>query len=169
MTFYRIKQFWWAISSYFKDIDNEYIDRYLDDHEKLLFDKLKIGDKHHCVRVSKDSLEIYDKLLAKVENIDKDQLAKAALLHDIGKAERPLNFIEKSIVVILHKITKGKIRRYENIKILDIYYNHPKKGVDMLWPYGYSEEFLQVIRLHHSKKVIDNPMLNIVIESDNKN
>ncbi|GKU27285.1 HDIG domain-containing metalloprotein [Clostridium folliculivorans] len=166
MIFYRVKQFWWVITCNFKQLDEEYINEYLEEHEKKLFDKLKIGDKHHCVRVSKDSLEIYEKIK---ENLDEYQLAKAALLHDIGKSERPLNFIEKSIVVLLHKFTKGKIRKYDNIKILDIYYNHPKKGVDMLQNYGYKEEFLQVIGNHHDKKHTDNTMLNIVRESDNKN
>lgn len=166
MIFYRVKQFWWAIICNFKQLDEEYVNKYLEGHEKELFDKLKIGDKHHCVRVSKDSLEIYEKIK---ENLDEHQLAKAALLHDIGKVERPLNFIEKSIVVLLHKFTKGKIRRYEKIKILDIYYNHPKKGVEMLQNYGYNDEFLQVIGNHHDKRHTNNIMLNIVKESDNKN
>ncbi|GFP78281.1 HDIG domain-containing metalloprotein [Clostridium fungisolvens] len=166
MIFYRVKQFWWAIICNFKQLDEEYINKYLEDHEKKLFDKLKTGDKHHCIRVSKDSLEIYENIK---ENLDEYQLAKAALLHDIGKSERPLNFIEKSIVVLLNKFTKGSIRKYDNIKILDIYYNHPKKGVEMLRSYGYNEEFLQVIGNHHDKKYTDNAMLNIVKESDNKN
>ncbi|MBK1813417.1 HDIG domain-containing protein [Clostridium sp. YIM B02505] len=166
MTFYRVKQFWWAIICNFKRLDEDYINRYLEDHEKRLFDKLKNSDKHHCVRVSRDSLEIYEGIKG---DLDQYQLAKAALLHDIGKSERPLNFIEKSIVVLLDKFTKGRIRKYNNIKILDIYYNHPKKGVEMLENYGYDDEFLQVIGNHHDKGYTNNTMLNIVKESDNKN
>ena len=40
-------------------------------------------------------------------------------LHDIGKGEHSLNIFEKSTLVILNKITNGKLRRLDNIKNID--------------------------------------------------
>ena len=47
-----------------------------------------------------------------------------ALLHDVGKGEFGLNLVEKSVLVLLNNLTKGKIKKYDNIKQIDIYYNH---------------------------------------------
>ena len=105
-------------------------------------------------------------------NIDVDvyKLGKAALLHDVGKSIRPLSLMEKSMVVLLDKTTKGKIKKYDNIKQIDIYYNHPKIGQEILKKFNYDKEFLQVVRYHHNKnKIEDNDILNIISACDDKN
>ena len=55
---YRVKQFLWAITSYFKKVDYNYIDNFLDEKEKQLFNKLKHNEKHHSIRVCKDAINI---------------------------------------------------------------------------------------------------------------
>jgi putative nucleotidyltransferase with HDIG domain len=167
MAFYRIKQFIWGFTSLFKDIDYEYISKFLNDDEIKVFNKLKHNDKHHCIRVCKDSIKMRKEL-----NIDVDvyKLGKAALLHDVGKSIRPLSLMEKSMVVLLDKTTKGKIKKYDNIKQIDIYYNHPKIGQEILKKFNYDKEFLQVVRYHHNKnKIKDNDILNIISACDDKN
>ena len=79
-----------------------------------------IRDRHHSIRVCKDAINI-----SKEKNIKIDDkiIGKISLLHDIGKGEHSLNIFEKSILVILNKITNGKLRRLDNIKNIDIYYN----------------------------------------------
>lgn len=169
---YRLKQFLWAIQSLYKGIDNEYIDKYLDNEEKELFFLLKKTDRNHCIRVSKDILnylEDTNEIALDIE-IDKSKIVKLALLHDIGKIERPLNIIEKSIVVILDKISKGRIKKYNNIKVIDVYYNHPQKGSNILKSsLKYDDEFLQVVEKHHMEKNDSNKLLEIVQYYDNKN
>lgn len=165
---YRIKQFIWAIQSFYKSIDDEYIKRYLNKDEIKIFSLLKNSDKHHCIRVSKDVLNHLEKL--DDVDIDKNTLIKLALLHDIGKIERPLNVVEKSIVVILDKLTKGRIKKYSNIQIIDIYYNHPKIGADILKKKcRYDKEFLKCIEEHHIKEVTSNKLIEIIKYYDNKN
>ncbi|ATD53756.1 HD domain-containing protein [Clostridium chauvoei] len=167
MSLYRVKQFLWAIESNFKRIDYDYLRKYLNSDEIKLFDTLKHNDKHHCIRVCKDSI-----LMKEQENIDVDdfKLAKAALLHDIGKSKFKLNIFEKSIVVLLDKATNGKINKYDNIKQIDIYYNHPKIGEKILRKYNYDEEFLQVIKQHHNYNYDNNnKILEIISKCDNKN
>lgn len=166
MSFYRVKQFLWAIGSTFKKIDYDYLRKYLNEEEIKLFNTLKHNDKHHCIRVCKDSISMKEE-----NNIDVDamKLGKAALLHDIGKSKFKLNVFEKSIVVLLDKATNGKINRYDNIKQIDIYYNHPKIGEKILRKYNYDEEFLQVIKYHHNNKNTNNKILDIISICDDKN
>lgn len=169
MKFYRVKQFIWGIESYFKKIDYKYIERYLNKDEIIMFNKLKKSDKYHCIRVCKDSIEL---LKENKWEINEYKLGKAALLHDIGKSRCHLNLIEKSIIVLFDKFSGGKLKKYDNIKQVDIYYNHPKIGYDMLKKYNYDKELLDVVRYHHVVKKMnfkDNNIINIINICDNKN
>lgn len=167
MALYRVKQFLWAAESYFKKVDLDYINKFLNEDEKKLFNKLNHNDKHHSIRVCKSAIDI-----SKEKNIsmNTNKIAKAALLHDVGKGEFGLNMIEKSALVLLNSITKGKIKKYDNIKRVDIYYNHAQKGADLLKKFNvYDKEFLDSIRYHHSDNRVNNKLLDIIRESDNKN
>ncbi len=165
MSLYRVKQFVWALKSLSKDIDTEYVNRFLNKREKDLFNKLKKTDKHHCIRVSKEAVN-----LSKGKEINLNRVAKVALLHDIGKGEYGLNVIEKSVLVILNKMTKGKLKKYDSIKAIDSYYNHAEKGANLLKSFNtYDKEFLDTIRYHHSNKIQGNKLLEIIKESDNRN
>lgn len=169
MNFYRVKQFIWGVESSFKKVDDKYIEKYLNENEIYMFSKLKKSDKHHCIRVCRDSL-----VLLKNSNIgiDEYEIGKAALLHDIGKSKCHLNLIEKSIIVLLDKFTKGTLKKYDNISKIDIYYNHPKIGYEMLKVYNYDKELLDVVRYHHKDKNKEfkiNKMVDIINICDNKN
>lgn len=178
---YRVKQVVWAINSNFKKIDYNYIDKYLDKDEVLLFDKLKHSEKYHCIRVCEDCLRINS---AKKLKMDRVTLGKVALLHDIGKSDYSLDLITKSLLVILHKITKGKLRKLSNFKSIDVYYNHGVKGKNILLEEQskdgmnnkYSKEFLNAIENHHKyikvnslESLNNNILLRILIEADNMN
>lgn len=168
MSFYRVKQFLWAIDSMFKKIDNEFLDKYLTIQEKKQFLKLKSGDREHCIRVCKDCIK-YTK--ENNINIDNNKLAKTALLHDIGKTEYSLNAIQKSIVVLADKAAHTKMKKLQNIKIIDSYYNHPKKGIKILKEINnYDEDILEVVLNHHKDDYsTDNKMFHMIRYYDNKN
>ena len=165
----RIRQLIWAIGARHKPIDEAYLKKYLSKEEFDLFNKLNISEKHHCVRVCKDSID-YINNSSNVQNIiDINKMAKIALLHDIGKINKSLNVFDKCMVVILDKITRGKLKQINNAKV-DIYYNHGKKSYDLLKNIGvYDEEFLQAIEMHHSKNTYKNIYLQILKEMDDKN
>ena len=166
---YRVKQFIWAVKSIFEKIDYNFVNKFLNEDERKLFNKLTKSDKHHSIRVSKEAIQILNEKSNYID-IDVDRVAKASLLHDIGKIEGSLNIFEKSTMVILNKVTNGKLKRYEHIKQIDIYYNHPKKGRDLLEKLDiYDKEFLDSIRYHHEKNNSDNILLEIIKESDDKN
>jgi len=165
MVIYRVKQFMWAITAKFKPIDKKLIDKYLNKKEKNLFYQLRVSDKHHSIRVCNDALDKYNQ-----EDIDENKLAKIALLHDVGKISSRLNIIDKSVIVILDKITKGKLRKYKSNRKIDTYYNHPKKSVDLLNDINkYDNEFLEAIEKHHYKEIGSNVYLKIVKKCDDNN
>ncbi|MGL4849496.1 MAG: HD domain-containing protein [Clostridium sp.] len=166
---YRVKQFIWAIITSFKEVDSAFIEKYLNKDEIELFKKLRVSEQHHSIRVCKDAIKIAKQYREK--ELNKARLCKIALLHDVGKSEYPLNVIDKSIIVILDRLSKGKLRKYCNIKRIDSYYNHAKKSVMLLKKVeGYDNEFLKVIEKHHERLVLeDNIYLKIIKESDDLN
>lgn len=167
MNLYRVKQFIWSITSSFKPIDKAIVNKYLNNKEKELFLKLRHSDQHHCIRVCKDSLQMLEE---KNIRLNKNKVAKVALLHDIGKTVTHLNTVQKSVIVILDKITKGKLKKYKNNKYIDIYYNHPSLGLDVLEDYNYDDEFLDVIKYHHNKhKKNSSDLLKLISVCDDKN
>ena len=162
---YRVKQFFWAIKSLSEDIDKDYVNKFLNKKEKRLFNRLKKMDKQHCIRVSKDAV-----ILSKDKGLNAKRVAKVALLHDIGKAEYRINIVEKSILVILNKLSKGNLKKFDNIKSVDAYYNHAEKGANVLKQFNiYDKEFLDTVRYHHNNNVVGNKLLEIIRESDNRN
>lgn len=170
---YRIKQVIWAIDCSFKKINYGYISEYLSRDEIMLFDKLKHSEKHHCIRVCIDCLEINKR---RKMNVDEILLGKLALLHDIGKVEYKLNIIKKSILVILDKITNSKLKKFSKFKSVDIYYNHGLKGKNILLNGNiektkYSNDFLDAIENHHKyiEDEYNNILLKILAEADNMN
>lgn len=169
MSFYRIKQFIWGFIALFKEIDYTYVTKFLNENEIKIFNTLKHNDKHHCIRVCKDSIKMRNNL-----NIDVDmyKLGRAALLHDVGKGKIHLSLLEKSTVVLLDKLTKGKIKKYDNIKQINVYYNHPNIGLGILIKNGFEndKELLDVVRYHHSINIKkENKMLDIIKICDDKN
>ena len=165
MSLYRVKQFVWAVKSLSEDVDTAYVNKFLNKKERNLFNKLRKMDKQHCIRVSKDAVK-----LSEGKNINLNRVAKVALLHDIGKSEYSLNVIEKSILVILNKMTKGRLKKYNTIKAINSYYYHAEKGANLLKQFNtYDKEFLDTVRYHHSNKISGSKLLDVIRESDNKN
>lgn len=167
MSVYRIKQFLWAITSSYKKIDYNYVRKYLNNDEYEIFNLLSHSDKHHSIRVCKDSLSMMKEFNFKV---DKKKLGKVALLHDIGKITYSLNVFEKSIIVLLDRFTKSKLKNWGNIKQIEVYYNHSNFALDILEKFNYDDEMIYAIRDHHSKNLdTNNNILNIIRVCDNKN
>jgi putative nucleotidyltransferase with HDIG domain len=164
---YRIKQFIWALKSEINYEDEIFINKYLNNKELELFFKLSIMDQKHCVNTAKDIKKVCE---ARNYNLDKDRMVKIALLHDIGKIQYKMNIIEKSLIVILNKLTKGKIKKYRKVKCINIYYNHPNIGYNLLKKYNYEESFINTIKNHHNNDIIKDILeLEVLRECDNNN
>lgn len=151
--FYRIKQFFLALTAKLDDQDRALIRRYLTDEEQKLFSQLRIYDQKHSINVARRIINI--------EDMDHDEfLIRAGLLHDIGKSKYPLNPFEKGVIVILDKLSRGKIRRVRRLKIVKCYYEHAEIGYTLLRETGvYCDSFLTLIREHHSKEGTEDKRL----------
>lgn len=164
MSLYRIKQFYRSMVSKINDRDIDFLKIHLKPYELKLFNQLPTYEQKHCINVARD-VEITCNR-RKLKSVD---LIKAALLHDIGKIYSNMNLIDKSIMVILHKITNGKIRKYNKFKNVNMYYNHGDIGYNLLKQYGYDERFLFLVKNHHNNSIIDDIELNILKKCDDRN
>lgn len=160
---YRLKQFYWGLTSRIKKSDKEFIEIYLNSQELDLFSLLNKNEQLHSIRTARD----VKKLIKDKE--DEYRLVRAALLHDIGKIEVSLTIIDKSFLVLLHRFTKGKLKKFIGIKKVDVYYNHPEKGYNILKNYLDDERVLYLVRNHHNKEIVNDEELEILKKCDSKN
>ncbi|MDV3429288.1 MAG: HDIG domain-containing protein [Bacillota bacterium] len=140
----RIRQFLICIFSSLNSQDIEYIDNKLDIDIKDIFLKLSKYEKKHSILVAQ--------AVEKEFKNDPD-LAKAALLHDIGKTKYHINIIQKSLLVLFDRLTKGKLKKITGNKSIYIFYNHGQMGYDILKNSGYNERILFIVKNHHNKNI----------------
>lgn len=145
--FYRVKQFIKAVTARVTDEEMEWVKGYLSKKEWQLFMRLKVYEQRHCIDVAK---------LLKEWTKGEREMIRLGLLHDIGKIQYPLNPIEKSMIVVLDKITKGTIQKWYTLKMVQCYYHHPQMGYEQLSALEtYEVWFLESIRNHHNALVVD--------------
>lgn len=165
MSLYRVKQFYWSVTSKIDSNDQEILAKYLDKDEELLLKKLSTYEQKHSVNVARDIINIY-----RDKNEVNKKLVRAALLHDVGKGLKKLNPFEKSIIVMIDNITKGRLKRLQKYGIIDIYYNHGEKGYKLLKEMGkYDERFLYLVKNHHNKNIIGDKELDLLKKCDCNN
>lgn len=162
MSLYRVKQFYWSITAQLDSKDVEIIEKFLNKEERELFNSISVYEQKHCIKVAMDMLNS-----CKDSN---DTLARAALLHDVGKSLRKLNPFEKSIMVMLDSLTKGRLERLRRIKQVDVYYNHAEMGYNILKEKGnYDERFLYLVKNHHNNCIVGDKELNMLKMIDSRN
>lgn len=165
MSLYRVKQFYWSITSKIELNDLKIINKYLNEEEKKLFSSLSTFEQKHSVNVASDVIKS-----CRENGINNEEFVKAALLHDIGKICKRLNPIEKSIMVMADSITKGRLKKYKNIKTIDVYYNHGDKGYNILKNAGgYNERLLYLVKNHHNNFIVGDKEMDILRSCDSKN
>ena len=131
---YRVKQFIWAITAGFRPIDYGIINKYLTKKEKKLFKKLKLSEQQHSIRVCNKALKY------NLDNsIDKNKLAKIALLHDVGKIDINPMYIH---------INEEDMNHMERLE----YRRHPILGYERLAAYNeLSINVLKGVLSHHER------------------
>lgn len=164
MSLYRIKQFYWSITAKINEEDINYLKKYLNDNEIALFNELAVIDQKHSINVAKN-LEKY----CDTNKIKKDILVKSGILHDIGKVGYKSNVFNKSIMVLLNKFTKGKVKKYKNIKMVDMYYNHAELGYNILKGCNSDDELLYLIKNHHNTEIKEDIYLDLLKKYDSNN
>ena len=165
----RVKQFYINATDLMKNEDYDYVKRKLNNEEYKLFNKILKSEQKHSVRIAKKIEYIIDNNL--IDDIDiiesKNLLIKAALLHDIGKSKQKVNIIEKSIIVILNKLTKGRLKKIQKSKKIQCYYNHSEYSYNLLKDIIEEDLILSIIKEHH--KNTDNKFINFFKKIDDNN
>lgn len=148
----RVKQFYINVIDKMTEEDYDYIKEILNSKELELFMKLSKSEQKHSIRIAKDIEVIIDNKETDDEDILKNRkvLIKSALLHDIGKITKRLNVIDKSIIVILNKLTKGKLKNINKSKKIQCYYNHGIYGYEILKDKIDDEIILDIVKNHHN-------------------
>lgn len=150
---YRVKQFIWAVTAEVTEAEKTYINEYLAPEEVQLFEQLKVYEQKHSIKVAQAMAQD-----AQAE--DRINRIRVGLLHDIGKIIYPIGPIRKSMMVLLHKFTKGRISRVRISDMVKCYYEHPQLGYEILKKKGgYEQEFLEVIRDHHKEKMMESNLI----------
>lgn len=171
----RVRQFYINATDKMSKNDYEYVNEILNDKELRLFTKLLNSEQKHCVRIAKEvEYMIYNNLIDDDYIIkNKDILIKAALLHDIGKIKNKVNIIEKSIIVILNKLTKGNLKKIEKSKKIQCYYNHSKYSYEILAEILDKENtnnydtLMNIVKNHHNET--DDKIIVFFQSIDDKN
>ncbi|NMM64132.1 HDIG domain-containing protein [Clostridium sp. P21] len=164
MSFYRIKQFYWAINSKLNNKDMEFLKKNLSTQELNLFLNLSVHEQKHCINVAYDVERV-----CKSQNINSKALLKASLLHDIGKCVKKLTIIDKSIIVILDKLSKGRLKRLSKFQKLYVYYNHSEISYEILKRYNCDYRILYLVKNHHNDEIKEDVELNILKMCDDRN
>ena len=165
----RVKQFYVNVTDKMTEKDYDYANEILNKKELELFMKLSKSEQKHSIRIAKDIEFIIDNNETDDEEILKNRnlLMKSALLHDIGKITKRLNVIDKSIIVILNKLTKGKLKSIKKYKKIQCYYNHSSYGYEILKDIIDDTVILDIVKNHHSDN--GNNLVNFFKQIDDKN
>lgn len=165
----RVKQFYINATDSMISKDYEYVKIHLNNEEYDLFKKILKSEQKHSVRIAKEIEYIIENNL--VDDIDiiqsKNLLIKTALLHDVGKSKQKVNIIEKSIIVILNKLTKGNLKNLKKSKKVQCYYNHSEYSYILLKDIIKDDLILSIIRNHHRNT--DNKFTNFFKQIDDNN
>lgn len=165
----RVKQFYINVTDKMSREDYKYVKSIISEEEFALFNKLLKSEQKHSVRIAKYIDNTIDNNVVKEKEIinNKELLIKAALLHDVGKSRKTINVIDKSIIVILNKLTKGNLRNFEKSKKVKCYYNHSEYSYEILKDINNEERLLNIIRYHHNET--DDVLISFFKEADDKN
>ena len=165
----RVKQFYINATDLMTNKDYEYVKIHLNNEEYDLFKKILKSEQKHSVRIAKEiEYTIENNLVDDVDIIQsKNLLIKTALLHDVGKSRQKVNIIEKSIIVILNKLTKGNLKNFKKSKKIQCYYNHSEYSYILLKDIIKDDLILSIIRNHH--KNTDNKLTNFFKQIDDNN
>lgn len=164
---WRIRQFFlYAFNVKINDEQIKFIKKYLNDEEIKLFNMMHISERKHCVNVA-IGVKNYIQKYGIINN--ENELIKASLLHDIGKVYYKLSLLDRIELVVLDKITMGKIKKYKNSKKIYLFYNHAYMGYELLKNINENKRVLYLVRNHHNKDIKDDLELNILKKFDNRN
>lgn len=152
----RVRQFFRALAD-MRGLDSArrtWIRQYLGAEEAALFSRMAKMDQGHCVRVAQKALALAQELPEPgLSPQERRILARAALLHDVGKSGTGLGLIARvGVVLFRHRglrleadsVASGRIARW-----LKAHHEHAAVGAAMARRIGIEEPVVALIQNHH--------------------
>lgn len=159
----RVRQLVRALNANITEQDMVCLAKWLTPDERALFDQMSVADRKHCLNVADTAL----KLAEMQSDINKEVLAKAALLHDIGRGGGTVGTVHKVIFVVAKALFGNAINRFacpekkgiaSNLRnALYISQNHPEIGAKRLLLLGTSADVVNLVKNHHQSDTVDSP------------
>ena len=175
---YRLKQFWFALSSKMTEEDRLFAHQHLNIKEAALFFSLPIYEQKHGVVVAEKMLAFaaHAGRTAGHKNIDKRKLVRLGLLHDIGKSAAKLSILDKGILVIIHKLIPplydqlaGWGNNERSPKWLRRYYvhkHHGTIGAEILSRIAEEKDIIDEVRSHDYPNTSHDLYMKILDKAD---
>jgi len=123
--------------------DDAFAERWLPSAERALYRRMDRRDRDHACRVARG-------LLAAAPQAS-PLLVRAALLHDVGKADRPYRAWER-IAVHVYRPRRGAVPADGAAGLAALWrhhHEHPARGAAMILAAGGDPEVAALVRAHH--------------------
>jgi putative nucleotidyltransferase with HDIG domain len=164
--FRRVKQFISAITAKISATDEVFFTDYLTVSEQKLFRQLTVSDQRHSLNVAYTAQQ----LAGRSPRLRLRLLIRAALLHDVGRAQYNLSTANKVLAVLLSATfphfalhwaqsdeLQSKFSFIESFhQALFIYYHHGEMGARRLQELGIELEIIQMVARHHQRIASDD-------------
>jgi len=150
--FYRVQQFWQALTASIDEEDIQEVRAVLAPELLDLFLQMQTSEQAH-------SLWVYRRLRSQGET--QPDLLAAALLHDVGKSLYPLKIWERVEIVLSKKFMPSVVKHWENSpskgwrKPFVVAAQHPAWGAEMAQKAGATHRVVSLIRRHQDKVSLD--------------
>ncbi len=172
---YRTWQFWQALLASPSANDLELVRSVLSPEQIRLFELMQSEEQVHCIKVARRLLE---------KQHDHPDLLAAALLHDVGKINHPLQLWERAWLVIGNAFFPKQVSRWRREPEMDankknnwrraflVYAQHPVWGAALARKAGASSLCVNLISRHQDRypldpNFIEDQLLLYLQEADN--
>lgn len=169
---YRLKQFWFSVSSKMGEEDRVFAYRQLNIKEAALFFSLPEFEQKHAVVVAQKMLSA----AAAIREVDQRKLVRLGLLHDIGKSAVRLSVFDKSVLVVLHRLLSPlydlfakwgkKEKAFVMFRKFYVHKHHGSIGAEILSRIAEEKDLIEEIRSHDNQKTSEDIYLRLLDEAD---
>ena len=174
---YRIRQFFLAVTSRLTDDDLAFVRNHLTIPEMALFELLPRDEQKHSIAIARKMLSLAHGSALKH---DKRVLAKAGLLHDVGKSAVKLGITDRAMLVVLRRMIrpvydklaeKGKAPNSAFVyRKFFVHREHGRIGAKALMKAGTEEKVISIVEAHDSPPRNNDPVELVFLRKiDNEN